>query len=125
MYKKTNSSCVLRLEDGAFIPADPANSDYVAYLAWIEAGNSPQPEDPAPSVPIAPVSPRQIRQALTRATLRSAVETAIASGDQDTKDWWEFATQFERQHPMVVAMGKSMKQTDAQMDALWQLAASL
>lgn len=74
---------------------------------------------------IQPVSPRQIRQALSRANLRTAVEAAIASGDQDTKDWWEFATQFERKHPMVVAMGQALKQTDAQMDALWQLAASL
>lgn len=74
---------------------------------------------------LVPVSPRQIRQALTRSNLRTAVESAIASGDQDTKDWWEFATQFERQHPMVVAMGKALNQTDAQLDQLWQLAATL
>ena len=87
---------------------------------------SATPPDPVPEpVVIRPVSPRQIRQALTRANLRTTVEAAIAAGDQDTKDWWEFATQFERQHPMVVAMGKSLKQTDAQLDQLWQLAATL
>jgi hypothetical protein len=28
---------VQRLADNAFIPFDPANTDYIAYLAWITA----------------------------------------------------------------------------------------
>lgn len=84
-----------------------------------------QPVTLPPPVVIPPLTPRQIRQALTRVGLRSAVETAIASGDQDTKDWWGFATQFERQHPKVAEMGYALGQTDAEMDALWGLAASL
>jgi hypothetical protein len=44
---------ILRSLDGAYIPADPGNSDYVAYEAWVAAGNMP---DPAPTPP----RPKQI-----------------------------------------------------------------
>jgi hypothetical protein len=125
-YQLTSSpEIIVRLSDLAFIPADPRNQDYQTYLAWMAEGNTALPAPPPEPEPLLPVSPRQIRQALTRAGLRTAVEAAIAAGDQDGKDWWEFATQFERQHPTVVAMGHTLNQTDAQMDALWALAASL
>ena len=34
---------VLRISDGAFIPFDPSNTDYSAYLSWVEDGNTPLP----------------------------------------------------------------------------------
>jgi hypothetical protein len=36
---------IKRLSDNAFIPFDPANVDYQAYLAWVEAGNEPLPAE--------------------------------------------------------------------------------
>jgi hypothetical protein len=31
--------------DGAFIPFDPANTDYQEYLKWVAEGNEPLPPD--------------------------------------------------------------------------------
>ena len=36
---------ILRTTDNAFIPFDPANTDYQAYLKWLEEGNTPEPAD--------------------------------------------------------------------------------
>jgi len=40
-----NIKSVKRLYDNAFIPFDPANTDYQAYLKWLEEGNEPLPAD--------------------------------------------------------------------------------
>jgi hypothetical protein len=49
-YQLTSGDTILRLADNALIPTDPGNRDFVAYLEWVEAGNTPEPapEPPAP-----------------------------------------------------------------------------
>ena len=108
----------------AQIEHNPANNDYADYLKWLAAGNAPQPADPT-IVSIPSCSPRQIRQALTASGLRTAVESAVAAGSQDLKDWWEFSTTIERNHPEVIAMGSALGQTPEQLDALFTSGATL
>jgi hypothetical protein len=40
-----NDAVILRIEDSACIPFDPANTDYQAYLKWLAEGNTPLPAD--------------------------------------------------------------------------------
>ena len=39
------TNAIIRTEDGATIPFDPANTDYQAYLKWVAEGNEPLPAD--------------------------------------------------------------------------------
>lgn len=51
MYKLINDqitgslTCVQKVQDNVYIPFDPANTDYQAYLKWLEEGNQPTPAE--------------------------------------------------------------------------------
>jgi hypothetical protein len=45
VFGGASNNGIIRTTDGAFIPFDPANTDYQAYLKWLEEGNTPLPAD--------------------------------------------------------------------------------
>ncbi len=51
IYQKFKSTilgeptAIRRLSDNASIPFDPDNTDYQAYLKWLEEGNTPLPAE--------------------------------------------------------------------------------
>ena len=48
MYKLPKSNefetppVIIRISDNSFIPFDPDNTDYQAYLKWVAEGNTPE-----------------------------------------------------------------------------------
>jgi hypothetical protein len=71
-YQLTTGDSILRLSDNGFIPPDPANTDYAAYLAWVEAGNMPEP---APAPPPPPPSYTAFWDALLTSTVYGSIRT--------------------------------------------------
>lgn len=139
MYKLTKTDTIVRIEDGAFIPADPANGDYQAYLAWREQGNLPEPyTEPPPLVP-QEVTPFQAREAMARTTyivgqwaqpsgqLLDAVEALVA--DPSTpgiiRRAWEYGTVVRRTSESVSAMGAILGLSEEEKDQLFILAAGI
>jgi|HubBroStandDraft_6_1064221.scaffolds.fasta_scaffold353372_2 hypothetical protein len=53
---------VIRDADQAHIPFDPANMDYQKYLAWLDAGNTPNPPQIAAPPEVSQPMPVTIEQ---------------------------------------------------------------
>ena len=49
-YQLTTENTVIRTVDGAIIPNDPANRDWVEYQEWLADGGVPDPYVPPPVV---------------------------------------------------------------------------
>jgi hypothetical protein len=45
LTNEVSTEIIQRLSDNAFIPFDPANTDYQECLEWISEGNTPQEAD--------------------------------------------------------------------------------
>jgi len=79
------------------------------------------PPEFAPTV----VSMRQARLALLQAGLLTTVDAAIAAGSEADQITWEYATEVDRNSPLVVNLSASLGMTEQQLDDLFTLAASL
>lgn len=80
---------------------------------------------PASAPPALSCNAAQIRLALNSQGLRSAVESAVAAGDQDLKDLWAYSPVFRENDPHIAALAVSIGQTPGDVHALFALAVTL
>jgi hypothetical protein len=88
---------------------------------------------PPPAPPLVPaITARQLRLALLGLGLTGAqVEAQIAAmpGTPAQREAamieWEYATTYQRDHPLVVMLGAALGLTEAQIDDAWKEAATI
>jgi hypothetical protein len=144
-YRQTADDVIIRTEDGACIPSDPANRDRQAYDAWVEGGGKPDPYIPPPPAVPGQISDRQFFQQLalvgtiTEAEALSAVKVGtipaalqgFVDGIKDPEQQFSAnmllagATVFERDHPLTDAIGEAQGMSPDQVDAFFTAAAAL
>ena len=138
MYKKlplhpvTQSEIpmVFRIADNAFIPVDPANADYQAYLAWLAEGNEPLPADSGIPSKVTEVTMRQARLALLGAGLLDDVDAALNAIPNEAQRKaalieWEFSNTVQRDMSLVQQLAPALGLSEQQLDNLFAQAAQL
>lgn len=82
------------------------------------------PPPPVPEVPQV-ITPRQCRLELLNRGLLEQVEVMIAAQDQATRITWEYAVEFRRDNPLLMALATNLGLTDQQVDQFFIAAAAL
>jgi hypothetical protein len=97
--------------------------DCAADETWQEA----QPAVLTPAQPSAPttITMRQAQLALLAAGLLDSVDAAIADAPRAVQVTWATAGTVDRDNPLIAALQPTLGLTDAQLDALFELAATL
>jgi hypothetical protein len=116
-------------ENGVSIGLDDSTPAFQRYIAFLRGGGGPtqiaDQEVPAVRTHIT-VSAWKLRKALNQVGMRQQIEDAVAnSGDQNWKDAWEFVTDWDSDHPLLLAGLSSLNMTEEQMYSIFELAASL
>ncbi len=75
---------------------------------------------------IKPVTRRQMLTALHRAGLLATIKGAVAaSGDIELQIAFDESQEFQRDNPFLASMAQALGKTDAEVDAIFALAATL
>jgi hypothetical protein len=114
---------ITRMPDGSYVLTQGDRELTVAAgedLAAAAAGFFEDEAGPVPEV----ISPVQGRITLRAAGLRDQVEALIAQ-DPNAKDWWEYATAWRRDHPMIAMLAGALGLSDEAVDDLFRQAATI
>ena len=119
MYQLTHSDAVVRILDGAVIPADPANSDRQRYDEWLADGHTPQPAEVVPGP-----SPQEQIEALEREHMAPGWQRAFILGSME-REAAEMGAAQGLTAPQSIALMRSknpgyrrLKELDEQIEAL-------
>lgn len=92
---------------------------------------TPPEVEPLPPEPLGSLTARQLRLGLVTNGLSLDQVTATIDGIPDEQDRavakieWEYASQFERDHPLIAQVGAALGLTEFQIDTMWKQAMML
>lgn len=128
MYTISTPSGTIR-NDGVIVPQDDSKPEYLAYVAFLQLGGTPvqiaDQEEP-PARQHITVTARQMRKALISQGIHDQVNATVqGSGDPMLIADWEYATEFESDHPTILAMLPALGMNLEQMYALFETAKTM
>lgn len=119
-YSVNEFSDVTRDEDGATIPNDPTNIDWIEYQRWLAEGNSPTPYVPPPPPVPDSVPLWAVRTVLQNNGLFDQTDAIIkASSDNALKNVWEYGNVAVRSSATINALATELGLTEAQIDEMF------
>lgn len=107
-----------------------SKAEFLAEIAPFDfpAHQPPTEPEPQPAPSLAPLTSRQLRLGLVGGGVMPAqVDAAIAAITDDVaravaEIEWEYASQFERDHPLIEQVGMALGLSVEQIDTMWQAA---
>lgn len=109
----------------------PTGKVPVGQPSLVDDGGVPREVYVLEDAPLQPLTSRQLRLGLVANGISlSSVEAAIDAIEDETEREmarieWEYATTFERSHPLIEQVGSALGLTPEQIDDMWAEAAAL
>jgi len=107
-YQLTASDTIHRLTDNAFIPPDPANTDYQQYLEWVSEGNQPLPY--VPPTPVDHITDLQEAKEFSNTLIRTTAHSILSPTDWYITRYTEIGTEV----PEEISTFRSTIRSEAQ-----------
>jgi hypothetical protein len=132
MHRRSDGTFVIEQNGYPYhvVQDDPLYSEVAQAAQGIELPPEVQPEPPRFVMPT--ITAAQLRLALlgmgiTAAMVEAAIDAMPGAEAQReaARIQWEYATSYQRDHPLVVALGAALGLTEAQIDNAWRGAAAL